>query len=120
MNTGGPLVVRFDDGCESTSQFDDPREVGYSGERTANLDLAFVVLIHKAQGSEFACTVVAPDESHSPMLTAALLFYSWDTQSTEDYSDRPARDRGAVSGKAGHHSDHWPDATPPTGASSGG
>jgi exodeoxyribonuclease V alpha subunit len=50
------------------------REVSYTEADWDDLALAYSLTVHKAQGSEFPCTVVVLHSSHYPMLTREVLY----------------------------------------------
>lgn len=52
----------------------DQREVRYSFGDLSSLALAYCLTVHRAQGSEYPCVVVAVDVSSSIMLTRKLLY----------------------------------------------
>jgi len=59
----GTLLVRFDD-----------RIAAYATEQAQNLELAYAVTVHKAQGSEFPCVIFALADGSDRLLTRNLLY----------------------------------------------
>ncbi len=50
------------------------RQIWYAETEWDELALAYCMTVHKAQGSEFPCTVVVMHSSHYPMLTREVLY----------------------------------------------
>lgn len=50
------------------------RQICYAETEWDELALAYCMTVHKAQGSEFPCTVVVMHSSHYPMLTREVLY----------------------------------------------
>jgi exodeoxyribonuclease V alpha subunit len=59
----GRVVVRFDG-----------RDVPYEGESLEDLQLAYALSVHKAQGSEYPAVVLSLQREHFPMLQRNLLY----------------------------------------------
>ncbi len=59
----GFLTVRYDD-----------RLATYAAEQAGELDLAYAITVHKAQGSEFPCVVFVAFDGASKLLTRNLLY----------------------------------------------
>jgi exodeoxyribonuclease V alpha subunit len=57
-----------------TVRFDDEREVIYDGDELDQLELAYAVSVHKAQGSEYKAVVIPLHISHYPLLRRNLLY----------------------------------------------
>ncbi len=55
-------------------RFDDEREAAYEPEILGELELAYAVTVHKAQGSEFPVTVLALSEADRRLLSRNLLY----------------------------------------------
>ena len=56
------------------SFFPDQRLVEYKREDISELDLSYAITIHKSQGSEFPCVVIALHTQHFVMLQRNLLY----------------------------------------------
>lgn len=57
-----------------TVRFDDEREVIYEGDELDQLELAYAVSVHKAQGSEYKAVVIPLHLQHYPLLRRNLLY----------------------------------------------
>jgi exodeoxyribonuclease V alpha subunit len=55
-------------------QYDDHRRVSYHSETKAELRLAYAITIHKSQGGQFPCVVLAMNDQHYIMLDRTLLY----------------------------------------------
>lgn len=65
VEAGNNPVVRYDD-----------REVCYTAENRGNIELAYVLSVHKSQGSEWPCIVTVCHKSHRFMQTRMWLYTS--------------------------------------------
>ena len=54
--------------------FDEEREAVYEPETLGELELAYAITVHKAQGSEFPVTVLALAEADRRLLSRNLLY----------------------------------------------
>lgn len=69
------LVVQIDpEEGTLTVRFDDEREVLYDGDELDQLELAYAVSVHKAQGSEYKAVVIPLHLQHYPLLRRNLLY----------------------------------------------
>ena len=69
------LVVKIDpEEGTLTVRFDDEREVLYDGDELDQLELAYAVSVHKAQGSEYKAVVIPLHLQHYPLLRRNLLY----------------------------------------------
>ena len=69
------LVVKVDqEEGTLTVRFDDEREVIYEGDELDQLELAYAVSVHKAQGSEYKAVVIPLHLQHYPLLRRNLLY----------------------------------------------
>lgn len=69
------LVVKVDqEEGALTVRFDDEREVIYDGDELDQLELAYAVSVHKAQGSEYKAVVIPLHLQHYPLLRRNLLY----------------------------------------------
>ncbi|MEE8523095.1 MAG: ATP-dependent RecD-like DNA helicase, partial [Thermoanaerobaculia bacterium] len=67
-------VAGFDDEERQVRVGFDGRVVAYSAQNLEELELAYAVTIHKAQGSEFPCVVIVLHDQHRIMLQRNLLY----------------------------------------------
>lgn len=68
------LIRRIDTTEKIVTVMFDHREVRYSFGDLSSLSLAYCLTVHRAQGSEYPCVVVAVDVSSSILLTRKLLY----------------------------------------------
>lgn len=73
MNGETGVIDGFDPNGKVVVKFDD-REAAYSKDALDNLDLAYACSIHKSQGSEIPCVVIALHDQHHIMLRRNLLY----------------------------------------------
>lgn len=78
----GPVVARAAGapGGSGAAPHEDPSLRSYSGMELLQLELAYAVTVHKAQGGEAARVVLALSPAHARMLTRRLLYtggYGW-------------------------------------------
>lgn len=72
MNGETGAIIGFEDGAMAVDFGD--RTVWYGKREAAQLRLCYAATIHKSQGSEYPCVVVAVHSSHSFMLNRSLLY----------------------------------------------
>lgn len=68
------LVVAFDQEERLLTVDFDGRQVALEGAELFDLTLAYACTVHKSQGAEFPCVVVALHSSHYPLLERNLLY----------------------------------------------
>jgi exodeoxyribonuclease V alpha subunit len=61
-------------GGEPAAGGQDQREVEYQREQIAELELAYAITIHKAQGSEFEAVIIPVMSQHCRMLFRNLIY----------------------------------------------
>lgn len=68
------LVVAVDPEAATLAVRIGPRTVTYEGHQVDELDLAYCMTVHKAQGSEFRCVLLVLHKQHYPLLRRELLY----------------------------------------------